>query len=132
MHGVLFGVGGRSRGRVIHGKGQETRPGLPNDVEFVVEIAGEQKLVRDGRFLYAAVRDLNGRLLVKKVRMVFVKDTEPEWIVKGLGPGARLHVFGLPRIDLEAVARQRSQDRRSPNMDLPYEIVIVGVYSDAK
>ncbi len=67
--------------------------------------------------------------------MVFVKDTKPEKIVKGLGPGERLHVFGLPRIDLDSVARyvarymKKRESREPPELHLPYEIVIVGVYS---
>ncbi len=70
---------------------------------------------------------------MQRVRIVFVKDTLPEKIVRRLGRGDRLHVFGLPRIDLSAVAWRASHSRDNPeilNLNLPYEIIIVGVYKD--
>lgn len=111
-----------------------TRKGAFNDAEFIMEIAeNSQDIVRDGRFVNAEVLDLKGKLLVQRVRMVFVKDTPPEKIVRSLGRGDRLHVFGLPRIDLSAVAWRVNHSRDNPkilNLNLPYEIIIVGVYKD--
>jgi len=60
-----------------------------------------------------------------------VKDTPPEKMVKNLRRGDRLHVFGLPRIDLSVVAWRVKNSRNAPeilNLNLPYEIVVVGVY----
>ncbi len=110
-----------------------TQKGEYNDVEFMMEIIGQQIPVQDGLFVDAAVRDLNGKLLVKRVRMVFVKNTKPESIVRRLGPGDMLHVFGLPRLDLAAIAQHRDREKSEANPEqhsitLPYEIVIVGVY----
>jgi hypothetical protein len=65
--------------------------------------------------------------------MVFVKDSPPEKIVRALPPGSRLHVFGLPRINLAEIASRITESDRRPELltgNLPYEIVIVGVYED--
>ena len=111
-----------------------TAKGQINDVEFVMEIGEDrQHVVEDGRFVSAAVLDLNGKQIVRKVRMVFVKDSPPEEMVRSLGRGQRLHVFGLPRIDLSTVAWRVRNSRDNPGLlkqNLPYEIVVVGVYED--
>ena len=111
-----------------------TRKKLYNDVEFLLGILEEpQQVVEDGRFVNAAVFDLKDNLLVHKVRMVFVKDTPPERIVRHLRPGNRLHVFGLPRINLAQIAWRASHTRDHPeslSLPLPYEMIIAGVYED--
>ena len=84
------------------------------------------------RFVNAAVLDLKSNLLVRKVRMVFVKDTTPEMMVKRLRRGDRLHVFGLPRIDLSSVSWRSGHFTDNPeflNLNLPYEIIVVGVHT---
>ena len=123
--------------RIVRGGGTtriETRKGLYNDVEFLLGIGEEpQQVVEDGRFVNAAVFDLKSKLLAHKVRMVFVKDTPPDRIVKHFRPGNRLHVFGLPRIDLAQIAWRASHLRDHPEsliLPLPYEIIIAGVYED--
>jgi len=65
--------------------------------------------------------------------MVFVKDTPPDRIVRDLRPGDRLHVYGLPRIDLSQIARRAGHSRDHPeslSLPLPYEMIIAGVYED--
>jgi hypothetical protein len=113
-----------------------THKGQINDVEFLMEIGeDEQHVVTDGRFMNAAVFDLKGNRLLSKVRIVFIKDTPPEKIVKNLRRGDRLHVFGLPRVDLSIVAwraRHFANAQEILNLNLPYEIVVVGVYKDLK
>jgi hypothetical protein len=105
-----------------------------NDAEFLLEVGPDrQQVVRDGRFVSAAALDLKGELLVPKLRMVFVKDSPPEKIVRALPPGSRLHVFGLPRINLAEIASRITESDRRPELltgNLPYEIVIVGVYEN--
>ncbi len=109
-----------------------TRKGLYNDVEFIMEIADDrQTVVRDGRFVTAEVRDLKGKLLAKKIRMVFMKDTPPERAVRDLRRGDRLHVYGIPRVDFSEISRRVAQYREHPgllNRNLPYEIVIIGFF----
>ena len=63
--------------------------------------------------------------------MVFVKDSAPEKELKKIGPGGKLHVLGIPRIDLALVSWRTQHAQQVPgvlNWNLPYEMVIVGVY----
>jgi hypothetical protein len=105
-----------------------------NDTEFFLAIGEEPQLVvEDGRFVSAAVFDRKGNLLAPRVRMVFVKDTPPDRIVKDLHSEDRLHVFGLPRINLAEIASRASHSKDHPellSLPLPYEIIIAGVYED--
>ena len=97
-----------------------------NDVEFVMEIK-RQREVEDGRFVAADALDLKGNLLAGNIRMVFMKNTPPEQIVRKLKPGARLHVFAIPRINfsrLWKMAKTPGPEERN----LPYEMIIIGVY----
>jgi hypothetical protein len=101
-----------------------------NYVEFVLEVLeDEQKEVEDGRFVFAAVRDLSGELLVHKRRMVFLKGTPPEELVKTLNKGDQIRVLGVPRIDLALVSwRVRNAGNLAEVLtwSLPYEIIVVG------
>jgi hypothetical protein len=87
----------------------------------------------DGRFMFASVRDTDGELLVRKVRMAFIKGTEAEKAAKVLPKGGRLHVVGIPRISLTLVKFRidNADDPREPlTWTLPYEIIVVGVIGD--
>jgi len=104
-----------------------------NYVEFIMELSGDQKEVTDGRFVFASVRDLEGELLVRNRRMVFVRGTEPEKIVKTLKKGDRLHVLGIPRIDLALLSWRAKNYKKRPEVltwNLPYEIIVVAAYKD--
>ena len=49
------------------------------------------------------------------------------------GLSTRLHVLGIPRIDLSNISWRIKNYKTKPdvlNRDLPYEIIIVGVYKD--
>ena len=113
-----------------------TRKGLRNDVEFLMEITdGRQIVVPGGRFVIASARDLKGNLLVERLRLVFATGTPPERAVRPLKRGDRLHVFGLPRVDFAEVSRRVMGSQTNPALlvkPLPYEIIIQGVYKDAK
>jgi len=111
-----------------------TATGLYNDVEFVMELAdNHQRVVADGRFVMASARDTEGRLLVDRLRMVLMKGTAPERAVKVLKRGDRLHVFGIPRLDLAEISRRVRASGANPALltgSLPYEIIIIGIYPD--
>jgi hypothetical protein len=113
-----------------------TQKGLRNDVEFLMEITdGRQIVVPGGRFVIASARDMKGNLLVERLRMVFATGTPPERAVRLLKRGDRLHVFGLPRVDFAEVSRRMMSSPTNPALlvkPLPYEIIIQGVYKDAK
>jgi hypothetical protein len=105
-----------------------------NDSEFFLEIGEEpQQVVEDGRFVSAAVFDRKGNVVAPRVRMVFIKDTPPDTVVRDRRPGDRLHVFGLPRIDLSQIAWRASHGKDHPESltwPLPYEMIIAAVYRD--
>jgi hypothetical protein len=109
-----------------------TETGLYNDVEFMMQVADDPPLVvSDGRFVVAAAMDLKGDLLVPRLRMVFAKGTPPEAAVRGLKRGDRLHVYGMPRVDLAEIERRATGSQRDSALltkTLPYEIIILGVY----
>lgn len=113
-----------------------TPAGLYNDVEFIMELADERPLVvSDGRFVIASARELDGTLLVKRLRMVFVKGTAPERAVRLLKRGDKLHVYGIPRLDFAELSRRVRESAMNPALlsgTLPYEIIILGVYPDGK
>lgn len=110
-----------------------TETGLYNDVEFIMEVADDrQHVVRDGRFVIGAARDLDGGLLVERLRMVFAKGTPPERAVRLLKRGDRLHVYGIPRLDAAEISRRVRDSGTNPALltgTLPYEIVILAVYT---
>lgn len=105
-----------------------------NYVEFIMELNDDkQRVVEDGRFVMASVLDSQEDLLVRNLRMVFVKDTEPEKAARNLKKGDKLHVLGIPRIDLALVAWRAKNAKNRPEVlkwSLPYEIIVVGVYKD--
>jgi hypothetical protein len=114
----------------------DTPPSLYNDVHFLMEITGSrQEIVEGGRFVTASALDTEGELLVEGIRMVFVEGSPPERIVRQARRGARLHVWGLPRLSFAEVSRRiraAGNDAAPQEGPLPYELVILGVYPDEK
>jgi len=134
---VVFRSLRTSRFRIVPGETTVTifaRRREFNDADFVMRLDDDpQRIAADGRFVRADVIGAHGERLAERVRMVFVRDTAPEALVKNLRPGDRLHVFGIPRIDLSEVAAriERSRDDASVlDGTLPYEFVIVGVFPE--
>ncbi len=109
-----------------------TETGVYNDVEFVMKLAEEPQLVvSDGRFVIASALDLDGKLLVGRLRIVFARGTPPERAVRLLKAGDRLHVYGVPRLDFAETSRRVKEYRTDPALltrTLPYEIIVIGVY----
>ena len=104
-----------------------------NYVEFKIELLEKPVAISDGSMVFAKVMDLDEEILVQKRRMVFVKGSAPETAVKGLNKGAILHVLGVPRINLALVSFRTKNAKTIPgilNWNLPYEMLIVGVYED--
>ncbi len=109
-----------------------TEKGLYNDAEFVMEVGRDrQRVVRDGRFVWAGILDDAGKILVPRCRMVFARGTPPEAAVRALGPGDRLRVYGIPRVSFAILAQRLKESERRPEVladNLPYEMIILGVY----
>jgi hypothetical protein len=105
-----------------------------NYVEFLFELLEEPAPigeVLDGRIVYGAIRTLNGKYVVKKARAVFVKDSNPEVVVRNAHAGGTMHVLGIPRISLANVSWRATTSSSRPEIltwKLPYEVIIVGVY----
>jgi hypothetical protein len=114
----------------------ETPTWLYNDVHFVMEITGTtQMVVSDGRFVTASAREPDGTLLVEGLRMVFVGGSSAERAVRSLARGARLHVWGLPRLNFAELSRRVAESGSNPALlegPMPYEIVVIGVYPEGK
>lgn len=110
--------------------------GLYNCVEFVMEVADDhQVMAPGGRFVAASALDMAGALLVQRLRLVFTAGTAPERAVRGLKRGDRLHVYGIPRLDLSEVSRRVVASVSDPSVltrNLPYEMVIIGVYENER
>lgn len=106
-----------------------------NYVEFVIALTEDPNSVSDGTMMLADVEDLEGELLVRQRRMVFVKDSPPETVIKTKHKGNRVHVLGIPRINLRLVEWRKDhaedaewKDREPLKWHLPYEIVVVATY----
>jgi hypothetical protein len=102
-----------------------------NYVEFIMELNESPVEVPDGMMVFAKIRDLDNELLVHKRRMIFVKGSAPEEAAKDLKEGDKLHVLGIPRIDLALISWRikHAADRLGVlDWNLPYEIIVVGVY----
>jgi hypothetical protein len=106
-----------------------------NYVKFVMTLNEDPVTIPggDGTVARVAVSTLDGDLLVRRLRMVFLAGTPPEKAVLELHKGDSLTVLGVPRIDLALVAFRAAHAADRPEVldwNLPYEIVVVGVFKD--
>jgi hypothetical protein len=117
-----------------------------NYVEFRIKLHSAPFQVADGMMVFATVMKLKAAgdpandeneeddaILVRNRRMVFVKGSPPEAAVRNLTKGAVLHVLGVPRINLKLVSFRRQNTNKFPGIltwNLPYEMLIVGIYND--
>lgn len=104
-----------------------------NYVKFQMVLSEKPKRVSDGALAFAEVHDLDGELLVRKRRMVFVGGTPPADAVKSADGGACFVVLGIPRIDLALVKWRVEHAQQRPGVlkwNLPYEIIVAGVYDE--
>jgi len=105
-----------------------------NYVKFRMDLVEDPDPLTDGTKVFASVSTLDGDLLVRKRRMIFVKDTPPEKAVRKMHKGGHLTVLGIPRIDLALVAwrAEHGKTDRPEVLDwnLPYEMIIVGLFTD--
>jgi hypothetical protein len=109
-----------------------------NYAEFIIELAGQPQLASqsdpndNGIFVLANVYDLSDPetpVTTDVRRMVFVENTEPAKQVLALPKGGRLHVLGVPRVNLAEVDALGRVD--SVDIPLPYEMIIVAVFPDS-
>lgn len=105
-----------------------------NYAQFVIELEEDQQFVTiDGRITRASVLTQDGTVVAEHRRMIFVNNTPAEKAVRTKTKGDRMHVLGIPRIDLALVSyRTRVADSQPAVLGwyLPYEMIVVGVYDD--
>jgi len=108
-----------------------------NYAEFQMRLAGKPKDVGDGYMVFANVYNADAKknddpVVEESRRMVFVKGTKPADAVKDLKKGDKLHVLGIPRVNLNmvyAIADGLQADEEYSE-SLPYEMIIVAVLKD--
>ena len=107
-----------------------------NYVEFLMRLTKRFHSDPDGEFVAAGIYDLDGELLVRDLRVGFVKGSAADTKQQSLQPGQCLHMIGIPRVDLALVSWRlnHSNDERYPNVlkwSLPYEVIGVGVFDES-
>jgi hypothetical protein len=110
----------------------ESGEGRYNYAEFYIQLDGAPLEVVDGILALAQVfSDSTSKiaLTAEPRRMVAVKGSGPAAEIKGLGQDRRLHVLGIPRVNLSEVAAiAQAQGGTGPvQVHLPYEMIIVAV-----
>jgi hypothetical protein len=109
----------------------ESGRGVLNYAEFILELVAKPTEVDDGFFVLAKVFDTSEEedaVIPDARRMVFVKGTAPADAVKTMKKGGRLHVLGIPRINLAEVSAVKAGS--SVEMNLPCEMIIVAVFPE--
>jgi hypothetical protein len=108
-----------------------------NYAEFQMRLAGKPKDVGDGFMVLANVFNAKAKtnddpVIEESRRMVFVKGTKPADAVKDLKKGDKLHVLGIPRVNLNTVfaIAGELQDGEEFSEGLPYEMIIVAILTD--
>lgn len=103
-----------------------------NYAEFFIKLAEKPKDVGDGYIVLAqisATKDFAQPLVLENKRMIFAKGSPSADAVKNLGKGGKLHVLGIPRVNLNKVfeiATNLAIDEQQDDA-LPYEMIIVAV-----
>ena len=105
-----------------------------NYTEFVIELAGKPKDVGDGYLVLAHVFDkdnLDEPVTSDVRRMVFAKGTPPVEKLLALPKGEKLHVLGIPRVNLaEVFAIASKHDKNAVDVKLPYEMIVAAILPD--
>jgi hypothetical protein len=103
-----------------------------NYVEFIMELQEDPTFEsEDALFVRSNVQDLHDELLVRNRRMVFVKGTAAEQMVRPMKKGDRLRVLGIPRVNFAILSwriRNRATRPEVLQWNLPVEIVILHGY----
>ncbi|MGA7292272.1 MAG: hypothetical protein WBW85_07025 [Terriglobales bacterium] len=106
--------------------------GKYNYAEFVIELAGAvQSDGDDGLFVLAKVYDSENQeepVTSDVRRMVLVNNTPPAKQIQSMSTGDRVHVLGIPRVNLSEVTAMATSDPTTTT--LPYEMIIVAILPD--
>jgi hypothetical protein len=101
-----------------------------NYVHFVMQLIGKDATADDGEFVFAQIRNDTGEVLVNKLRVGFLKGSQPYTAEQSMGTGQCLKLLGIPRVDLALVSWRLKHAQADPSIlswSLPYEMIAVGV-----
>jgi len=106
-----------------------------NYAEFEMRLTGNPKEVADGYLVLANVYNAGAPASAEPLtenprRMVFVKGSAPADMVATLKKGDKLHVLGIPRVNLNevnAIAAGLQGHEEYSEGGLPYEMIIVAL-----
>jgi hypothetical protein len=111
-----------------------TTQGIVYDyADFVLQVNGMPEVKDDGRIILCNVFDDDGNILFKNLRMLFIKDSEPEKTVRKLTKGEKIRVLGIPRIDLNEIdsrIKNSETNKEVLNGNLPFEMIILSVLNN--
>lgn len=102
-----------------------------NYVKFRIELREAPNAVEDGYQAMAYIKDLDDELLVRRLRVVVPAGTPPYQKFQSAAQGSAFTVLGIPRINLSLVSYRIAHAASTPEMldwDLPYEMIIAGIY----
>jgi hypothetical protein len=106
-----------------------------NYTEFVAKLQTDPKAIKGGSYVFAAIFDTNGELLVKERRLVFADGTPPQQIISTKHKGDTLDLLGIPRLNLKLVQwrleHHTGKFANSLDWNLPYELVIAAVLDES-
>jgi hypothetical protein len=113
--------------------GISARRRVYNYAEFRIKLMSDsQKKVTDGRFVMAKILDKNNTV-IDTARLAIVKDSKADKIIRNLGKGGKLHVLGIPRLNLAEISKRLEDSPANPSLltdPLPVEMIVVGVLND--
>jgi len=98
--------------------------------DFTMQLNSSPEIKDDGMIIFCDVFGDNDNLLFKNLKMVFIKNSEPEKTVRKLSKGDRLKVLGIPRIDLNEIDSRikiSETDKQVLDGNLPFEMIILSV-----
>jgi len=100
-----------------------------NYAEYWISILDTTGFVAsDGRFVNCRVEDKDGRTVYNKMRMAFPEGSRAELKVKDLTYGEKMHVLGIPRVNLSLLSYRIKHAADKPYMlewNLPVEMIVV-------
>jgi hypothetical protein len=107
-----------------------------NYVKFRINLNERPLPVDDGLHFFAQVLEVgddneDGEILVRNRRMVVANGSKAAEALKDGKKGDSFVVLGIPRINLSLVQFRANNLKKRPELadwDLPYEIVILGVF----
>jgi hypothetical protein len=118
----------------------QTAKAVYNYVKFKMKLKSSPEPLEDGTLVLADVlndtdEDDDEAVLAENIRMLSVRGSPVDAVLRGKRQNDVIQVLGVPRISLALVQERLEQGRTDPEIlreTLPYEMILVGVYPSAK